>query len=249
MTAREPGMIIIDRSVHTLLAHWRRVIFVDWHGVLSRDPFWMSILDGNHPLKSRLEANLAQIFSRDVPTAHEWMRGQLSSAEIISAMDIKLGRHYRDDFLQRRLDVDCRRMRVNVELFEILRVLRARALIVIATDNMDCFARAFDCVRSRARRSPETALTLTDWAIFCDDIVCSSDVGRLKSEDPDGFFGPWLSAHGLSFADALLIDDRADNCEVFARRGGYAVQWKMGTNQISEVTKAVERWMDVPTGS
>jgi hypothetical protein len=169
---------------------WRRVIFVDWHGVLSRDPFWMSILGSNHPLKSRLEANLTQIFSRDVPTAHEWMRGQLSSAEVISAMDIELGRHYRDDFLHRRLDVDCRRMRVNVELFEILRVLRARALVVIATDNMDCFARAFDYVRSRARRSTETARTLTDWAIFCDDIVCSSDVGRLKSEDPEGFFGP-----------------------------------------------------------
>ena len=26
------------------LALWRRVIFVDWHGVLSRDPFWISIL-------------------------------------------------------------------------------------------------------------------------------------------------------------------------------------------------------------
>ncbi len=228
---------------------WRKVIFVDWHGVLSRDPFWRSILDGNHPLKSRLEAKLTQVFSRDVPTVHEWMRGQLSSAEIISAMNIDLDGHYRDDFLHRRLDVDCRRMRVNVELFEILRVLRARFLIVIATDNMDCFARAFDYVRNRSRRSPEATRTLTGWAIFCDDIVCSSDVGRLKSEDPDGFFGPWLSAHGLSFADALLIDDRADNCEVFAKQGGYAVQWRMGANQISEVTTAVERWMEVPTES
>jgi hypothetical protein len=60
--------------------------------------------------------------------------------------------------------------------------------------------------------------------------------------------GPWTVICS-SFADALLIDDRADNCEVFARRGGCAVQWKMGTNQISEVTKAVERWMEVPTGS
>lgn len=226
---------------------WRRVIFVDWHGVLSSDPFWVSILGSNHPLKTRLAAKLSQVFSRDVPTAHEWMRGQLSSAEIISAMDIELGQRYGEDFLHRRLDVDCRRMRVNVELFEILRVFRARALIVIATDNMDCFARAFDYVRNQARRSPGVAQTLADWAIFCDDIVCSSDVGRLKSEDPEGFFGPWLSIHGLSFADALLIDDRADNCEVFTRRGGYAVQWKMGTNRIAEVSEAVERWMEVPT--
>lgn len=226
---------------------WRRVVFVDWHGVLSRDPFWISILGGNHPLKSRLETELAQIFSRDSSTAHEWMRGRLSSAQIISDMNIELGRHYRDDFLHRRLDSDCRLMRVNTELFEILRALRARALIVIATDNMDCFARAFEYIRSRPRRVPEVPQTFTDWAFFCDDIVCSSDVGRLKSEDPEGFFGPWLSVRGLSFADALLIDDRADNCEVFAQRGGHAVQWKMGTNQISEIAEAIEQWMEVPT--
>lgn len=226
---------------------WRRVIFVDWHGVLSRDPFWVSILGGDHPLKTRLETKLTRVFSRGAPTAHEWMKGQLSSAEIISSMGIELGRRYREDFLHRRLDVDCRRMRVNVELFEMLRIFRTRALIVIATDNMDCFARAFDYARNRARRSSETAQTLADWAIYCDDIVCSSEVGRLKSEDPEGFFGPWLSTHGLSFANALLIDDRADNCEVFTQRGGYAVQWKMGINSITEVGEAVDRWMEVPT--
>ncbi|KAB8189234.1 hypothetical protein FH608_041140 [Nonomuraea phyllanthi] len=32
-----------------------RVVFVDWHGVLSRDPFWASIRDEpRHPLHSQL---------------------------------------------------------------------------------------------------------------------------------------------------------------------------------------------------
>ena len=55
----------------------------------------------------------------------------------------------RDEFLARRLDLDCRRMRVNVELFEALRLLRTEAAVVIATDNMDCFVRAFS---GRARK-------------------------------------------------------------------------------------------------
>lgn len=235
-----------------MLPIWGRAIFVDWHGVLSRDPFWLSIVgNGNHPLRSRLQAKLAEIFSRDLGIANEWMRGARSSEEIISAMAIGLDRRFRQDFLARRLDIDCRRMRVNVELFEVLRALRARspALVVIATDNMDCFVRAFEYVQSRARRPATTSETLADWAAFCDDIVCSSEVGRLKSEDPMAFFGPWLSTHELSFSDALLIDDRADNCAAFVRQGGTAVQWKMGSGDIREITESLDHWMKTPITS
>lgn len=235
-----------------MLPIWGRAIFVDWHGVLSRDPFWLSIVgNGNHPLRSPLQAKLAEIFSRDLGIANEWMRGARSSEEIISAMTIGLDRRFRQDFLSRRLDIDCRRMRVNVELFEVLRALRARtpALVVIATDNMDCFVRAFEYVQSRARRQATTPETLADWAVFCDDIVCSSEIGRLKSEDPTAFFGPWLSTHDLSFSDALLIDDRADNCAAFVRQGGTAVQWKMGSGDIREIAESLDHWMKTPITS
>jgi hypothetical protein len=63
-----------------------------------------------------------------------------------------------------------------------------------------------------------------------------SQTGVLKSEATQAFFGPWLTAHGAGFADAVLIDDRADNCAAFAREGGAAIQWKMGTNDLSDVT-------------
>jgi hypothetical protein len=51
---------------------------------------------------------------------------------------------FRDDFLSRRLDVDCARMKVNAELFEVLRKIKAQASVVLSTDNMDCFAQTFD---------------------------------------------------------------------------------------------------------
>ena len=129
-------------------------------------------------------------------------------------------------------------MKVNVGLFEVLRVMRAEAMVVIATDNMDCFARAFEHARSRRRRRTADGETLADWAVICDDIICSSQAGALKSEDPQAFFGPWLALHGVGFADAVLIDDRADNCAAFTGQGGTAIQWKMGTSTTSAMPSA-----------
>jgi FMN phosphatase YigB (HAD superfamily) len=228
------------------LVLWDRVVFVDWHGVLSRDPFWTSIRESSgHPLRPQLEAKLGEIFSSD-HIAHDWMRGILSSEEVIANMGIWLDRRFRDDFLARRLDIDCAKMRVNVELFELLRSLKSRSVIVLATDNMDCFARTFGAVRSRHRNGTPESGTLADWAIICDDIICSSDVGTLKAEDPNGFFGGWLADCGLTFPDALLIDDRADNCEAFRSQGGSTVQWKMGKNDIGDVVESVGQWLDQP---
>ncbi len=69
-----------------------------------------------------------------------------------------------------------------------------------------------------ARRERET---LADWAVICDDLICSSHVAALKAEDPRAFFGPWLAANGMGFADAVLIDDRVDNCTAKQRAAGF----------------------------
>jgi FMN phosphatase YigB (HAD superfamily) len=225
-----------------------RVIFSDWHGVLSRDPFWVSIRgSAAHPLHARLEAGMAGVFASD-HIANDWMKGLLSSDQVITDMAIQLDRRFRDDFLARRLDIDCAKMAVNAELFEVLRAIRAEAMVVVATDNMDCFARAFDRARSRPRRPARPRETLADWAVICDDIICSSQAGTLKSEDPQKFFAPWLADHGLGFADAVLIDDRADNCQAFTSQGGAAIQWKMGTHAVGDATAQLQRWLDQQSG-
>jgi FMN phosphatase YigB (HAD superfamily) len=225
-----------------------RVIFSDWHGVLSRDPFWASIQQNpGHPLHAPLQAGMAGVFARDKDTAEEWMKGLLSSGEVIREMGIQL-RGLRDDFLIRRLDDDCGRMKVNVELFDVLRVLRAEASVVLATDNMDCFVRAFVRARNRRRRRADDRVTMADWAAICDDIISSSEVGALK-EDPQAFFGPWLAAHGVTFRDAVLVDDRADNCAAFTSQGGTAIQWKMGTHDLGEVVGALRSWIDGRAGA
>jgi hypothetical protein len=227
-----------------------RVIFSDWHGVLSRDPFWTSIRNSAaHPLHDQLEAGMAGVFDPARNIANEWMKGLLSSDQVIAQMGIQLRGRFTGDFLARRLDLDCARMKVNVPLFEVLRVIRAEAIVVIATDNMDCFARAFTRARSRRRRPGRQRETLADWAVICDDIICSSQAGTLKSEDPQAFFGPWLTAHDVTFTDAVLIDDRADNCAAFAGQGGTALQWKMGASDVSDLTSSLRHWLDEDPGT
>lgn len=111
------------------------------------------------------------------------------------------------------------------------------------------FTRAFEHARARRRRPGRERETLADWAVICDDIICSSQAGALKSEDPQAFFGPWLAIHGVGFTDAVLIDDRADNCAAFTGQGGTAIQWKMGTSDISDVTRRLRRWLDEDPGT
>ncbi|PRX50844.1 hypothetical protein B0I32_13674 [Nonomuraea fuscirosea] len=218
-----------------------RVVFVDWHGVLSCDPFWASIRDNaRHPLHAQLVASLAPIFTGD--GAHAWMKGRLSAAQVIAGMGIRLDRRFRGDFLQRRLLDDCARMKVNVPLLQMLREVRPDASIVVSTDNMDCFADTFRRVREVRRPAGPRRATFAEWAFVCDDLICSSDVAALKSEGIVRFFGPWLRRHGLTFQDALLIDDTADNCVAFREQGGTALCWRMNADDIATAAVALSRW-------
>ena len=230
-----------------MLPLWNRVVFVDWHGVLSRDPFWLSILERPaHPLRPALSARLNHIFGPD-GDLNTWMLGRRTAEEVVSGMNIRLDRRFKADFLLRRLVSDCGRMRVNVELVELLQWARTCAFVVIATDNVDSFVRAFETARGHRRRPvdpDEPHDTFERAAHAWDDLICSSEVGTLKSHNPAGFFGSWLRAHHLSFSSALLIDDRADNCAAFTEHGGAAVRWKFGQDDAAVLQAAVQGWLD-----
>ena len=52
------------------------------------------------------------------------MKGLLSSDQVFADMSIQVNGRFRDDFLGRRLDPDAQ-MQVNMELFEVLHMMRA----------------------------------------------------------------------------------------------------------------------------
>ena len=218
-----------------------RTVFVDWHGVLSRDRIWSSIRDSHrHPLRGLLEQRVSAVLAHGILST-QWMTGRLSTADIVGPVVTAAPERYGRDFLLRRVEEDCARMHVDEELIGALQTLRTQATVVVATDNMDCFAATF---RGHSAAHPPRHVatsTLARHAALFDDLICSSDVGSLKARDPLGFFGGWLRVAGLTFVDSVLIDDRADNCEAFRRCGGRAVQWRMGDG-TDDLVAEISAW-------
>lgn len=208
-----------------LLPLFGRVIFVDWHGVLSNDVFWSSILDKpTHPLHEDLTRATGALFSGQQEYVRDWMRGKLATEDIIKNCAVRLDRRFRPDFLFRRLQRDCRQMAVNTFLVEALRTVYHDTYIVLATDNITLFPIA-------ARSNPALCGII-------DSVICSATAGVLKTDSIVEFFGPWLEAHSLSFADALLLDDNATTCSNFCAHGGSAIHVKC----LNSVATELKSW-------
>jgi FMN phosphatase YigB (HAD superfamily) len=208
------------------------VVFFDWFGTLSTSRFWDGITQaGRHALKRRLSERLDELFSVEKETISLWMRGELSDADVVEHLDISLPSHYREDYLHRALHRDCRASAVHPRMAELVRGLRSRALVAVATDNMACFLAAVPAV-------------LNDEAPV-DAILSSAERRVLKAEDPHTFFAPMLDAMGFAFSHAVLIDDCAKTCAAFRELGGRAYEYTSVPRLLEELGRdpaAAVRW-------
>lgn len=196
----------------TYLPIFDTVVFFDWFGTLSTSKFWDEIIDARrHPLQRRLSERLQELFSVEKETVSLWMRGTLTDADVVECLNIPLPRHYREDYLHRALHRSCRASALRPGMAELVRSLRSRALVAVATDNMACFLAAVPTV-------------LNDEAPV-DAILSSAERRVLKAEDPQRFFAPMLDATGFVFSHAVLIDDCATTCAAFRELGGRAYRY------------------------
>lgn len=208
---------------------WRRCVFVDWHGVLCDQPFWHSIVaNPRHQQRERLADEVDQLFGGRPALVEAWMRGRVDAERVLGTLAPPRDKRCREDFLYRRLYEDCQRMIARDDLLCALRALPDLTLVVLATDNMDCFSDGLPRVRG-LRGAVHAAL-------------CSSDLGVLKAEDPRRFFGAWLDEHGLRPRDAMLIDDAERNCAGFEEFGGRAIRF----SDVGQAVRELQRWASVP---
>ena len=214
-------------AYNLFLPLWQRVVFVDWFGVLSTDLFWHSILGREtHPHHAPVEAAAKRLFARQPELVKSWMRGHVDSSTIVQQFDCPLDGRYKSNFLLRRLLDDCRSMTYRLELLRGIRRAIPKAHILIATDNMDCFA-------SQLPRMPSLRGEV-------DDVLVSSKLGVLKTDSVEQFFGPWLRDHALTFANALLIDDNAQTCKAFQDLGGEAIVFRSVDATLEELDGRME---------
>ncbi|WP_280299433.1 hypothetical protein [Nocardia abscessus] len=202
-----------------------QVIFCDWHGVLCRKPFWHSITDNpGHSLHTILTRELDRLFTHGNCEGRDWMCGTRTSRDILT----HLATQHRDldvDLLLTQLVDDITAMPVDQPLINALHRARSHTTVVLATDNIDLFTSTFRTAAERTDHRPATPARMQTIAARFDNILSSSEIGVLKVDDPETFFGPWLKRTGLTWSDALLIDDRLVNCRAFEQMGGTAVEW------------------------
>jgi hypothetical protein len=205
----------------------KRVVFVDWHGVLSSTPFWSSILHGeDRDLAAAVHDRLRTVWSSELGA--DWMRGEIRLWEIIKPLCSTAGRI--DDrlagVLRSAILRDCLTMTVHAALADTLRSIAPHAWRIIATDNAAEFDEAFRRAR-RTRRLADTAApgSMCELAGQVDGLLCSSARGVLKADNPAVFFGDWLTRKRLRFTDAVLVDDREDNRAAFEAHGGTSIAW------------------------
>ncbi len=197
----------------------KKVIFIDWHGVISDDIFWSQILNNTkHPYNSQLDKIVGSIFNSSM-ILRQWMKGNISSLDIIRQFYFSKIQATNDTYWLDELKQSCASPSFSKELVNIMRNLKDEYFIVLATDNMDCF---YDKICKNTEFQ------------FLDDILCSSEIGFLKGENPKSFFLPWLDKNNLYISESILIDDRAPNCLAFENIGGssYIVSDKKDLTQF-----------------
>lgn len=179
-----------------------RYLFLDWAETLSMSHFWEHCRDPQHSHHALYTHAQSALFGprADPALIGAWLRGRLSSEEVISAVYPRPA--FDPDHVLRELRRGCAEMRfVSPAIPTYLGRIRAHGVrVYIATDNMDTFTRW---------TVPGLALSA-----LVDGWLNSADLGCTKADaDPAGesaFFGPFLRAQAIGPGESLLLDDNAD---------------------------------------
>ena len=181
-------------------------LFIDWHNTLSISLFWGHLQD---PVQTH--HHLFRVLQPLPPDIHQtlftpWMRGQVTSEEVIQAMAKQLSLDY--ELIWQEFIRGCQSMQLlSEEIPSLISQIRAKGTkVVIATNNTDSFSRW-------------TVPSLQLHEIF-DAILNSADVGGLKwdvnEKGQSLFFADFLQEHGIHPGESVLIDD--NNSEMAQER-------------------------------
>ncbi len=174
-----------------------RTLFIDFDGTICHDRFWRSLQS------DEIEQVENFLFSGQNSLVTDWMKGAYTAEEINKLVSDKTGLAY--EYLWGIFVQDCKTMRVETKLLELINQLRGAFHVVLITGNMDCF-----------NRFTIPSLQLDK---YFDVIVNSFDEKQLKTDDGGASF---IKHNKGRLHDAILIDDSAKTCATFQTLGGTA---------------------------
>jgi len=197
----------------------KRIIFVDWYDVITKSDAWRYI-QKNHPLYDFTQTLMNKLIIGSHPDEKDWMRGCKSTVEIVAKHCPGATSTSGMDIIALEKEQYMNQLDHNIVLFDALRCFKSQGhLIVLATDNVDYFS--------------ELISDFAEYDVF-DYVINSADVKALKAEDPEKFFGSFITSQNMSFSDAILIDDKAYNIDAFTSVGGQGLCYKYPQDNVKQ---------------
>lgn len=202
----------------------QKVLFVDFNGVISYDPFWASMRNPEHPLHPFYEPIEDLLFrgeNKIEDLIDEWMLGKYTSEQVHQIITDKTGAPYQavfDIFCE-----NCKQLDISRPILQGIQVLRKDWHCILRTDNMDAFH------RFTLPANPHLVEAF-------DDVHCSYLLRQLKKTEGGKYFVTTVSSLGMGIGNCALIDDSISVCRLFESLGGKAYR----TQSEEEVIAVLE---------
>jgi beta-phosphoglucomutase-like phosphatase (HAD superfamily) len=182
------------------------VLFIDFNGVISYQPFWVSMSRSDHPLHPHYEAIEQYLFRSRNGIVDDWMRGFYTSEQIHDMLEQRLGIPRAEVF--KIFVEDCVTLDVSPRIVERVATLD-RFHRVLRTDNMDTLHRWTLPAHPEVERS-------------FDQIHCSFELRELKNDNGGQYFVQTAARVGVSIRQCIMVDDSRSTCQLFESLGGFA---------------------------
>ena len=199
----------------------KKIIFVDFYGILSTTRFWFSADNPSHKLYKYREDIGDFLFSDDRTLVNAWMRGEYTSEEIHQIIAEKFPVYF--DELFNIFKEDCARIELSQKILKRLKEMPESYLRIMVTDNMDSFDRFI------LPANPILGETFHE-------INNSFYAKKLKADKNGEWFLDILKNYDVPIESCVLIDDSLKNCETFQNLGGKYYN----TKTEEEVLEALE---------
>ncbi len=203
----------------------KRVLFVDFNGVISYYPFWFSLQNPNHPLHQYFEP-IEQLFfigeNKIVGFINEWMLGKYTSEDVHKVINDRIGAPYNE--LLAVFCEDAKKLDISEQILAAVQQLKKDWYCILSTDNMDSFD------RYTLPANPQLSETFNV-------IHNSYPRGSLKKTNNGVYFVDTVKGLGINFGQCVLIDDSNSTCEMFQGFGGVAYCTKNEEEVLSVLKK------------
>lgn len=205
----------------------KNILFIDFNGVISFNPFWVTIKHPKHALHKHFSKIENFIFRDNKDMVVRWMSGKLTTEEVHDMLSKALLINPKDTQIIQDLFIeDCKNIDISEKILSRLRKLKKYYHVVLVTDNMDTFHRF---------TVPNNPQLIT---VF-DEIHDSYSRGRFKKTKDGELFLEICEKYGIPVKYCALIDDSKSNCACFSALGGRAHMPKNET-EVLNILREIE---------